>query len=293
MLLVRILGATRLLLNAAIQIVNRLSYAFTEPKHTESDQKVKAHLIVVKNKIYASAAYVCIESFLYWNSQAQAIIHTDAQTHEEVVLKVKKLNKNLRDRVSVLNDQLEVANDWQDSKLNLILSLTGSSDIFMDSDLRWNASLPKLSKPKGITFFVEEFTFDSVEDYRKIFDYLKVNHHLTKSMKNTSFVCWNGYVLSDEDKTNLKKFQNDYRLFIRANSQLFEYPDNLIRLSEQVTLSVAGQNALTSYLKLEDKRFDGSFVESSYLGSTGGQFSIFGILGTKIGKPFRFPSKLM
>jgi hypothetical protein len=182
-----------------------------------------------------------------------------------------------RDRVVVSCDYSSRQISWQDLKLELVLSLSGTTDVYMDADLRWNSRLPSLSRIKGIVFFVEEFEFGTVADYTQIFRALNRGEYLNKSMKNTSFLCFNGRLLTERELIEVKTFAEGFRQKVKENASELNEPEQLLRLSEQVTLSVVFDSSI-NYLKLEDRRFDGSFVESSYLGSTGAQFLSFRFL---------------
>jgi hypothetical protein len=258
-------------------MVNKLAYKhLPSANHPDPGESITAHLLVVKDRIYAHAAVVCISSFLYWNERASVIIHTDDITHDEVTREVEKLTN--RNRVIVSCDYSLRQSSWQDLKLELVLSLSGTKDVYMDADLRWNARLPSLSRIKGIIFFVEEFTFETVSDYAQIFHSLKRVEHLSKSMKNTSFLCLNGHLLAEKDIVEVKIFIERFRNKVNEMASELNDSEQLLRLSEQVTLSTIFGDTEIGYLKLEDRRFDGSFVESSYLGSTGAQFLSFGFL---------------
>jgi len=235
----------------------------------------RAHLLVVRSPIYAGMASICSRSFAYYNPKFCLIIHADEQTLKRVRRKTwlaRKLSPRLIQIVRVPNSQLT----WQEQKLRLVISLSGTSDIFMDADLRWNKSLPDFEEK--IYFLVEEFKVEkselSIED---TFLGKKIPHSFM--MKNTSFFCWNKMKITKEDQVNLFDI---YKSIFYGDSKTTKM--NQAHLSEQLALSmlIIEPSYNISYLKSTDSQYDGGIVESSYFGASGRRFGIFGDMNSRI-----------
>ena len=218
----------------------------------------EAHLLVVKNAIYARVVKVCVETFCFHNRFTRVYIHTDAATDEAVKKCLKKL---------IQTEELT----WQEHKLNLICNISGTKSIFMDADLKWNSSLPVIN---GLTLFVNEFSLDEHPEFNEFLTSAISGQYKFGSMKNTSFLAWNGIEISSSERTSLLNIYDK----IKAESE--KYPElsnklDSIRIAEQLALSIWTERIFPGqihFLKESDGFRDGSFVESSYFGATGSHF---------------------
>lgn len=166
---------------------------------------------------------------------------------------------------------IEDEKDWQEQKLDLILAMNGTSDIFLDADLRWNGSL---SEEKGkALFLVREFELKNKSPFREIlanFNNLPPN----SSMKNVSVFSFGGYQLSKTEFTSVRNTLDRYRKIV--DSPTVGSLDRVAvgRVIEQFALSVCSElwSVEIAYVKESDAPMDGGKVESCYFGATGGTF---------------------
>jgi hypothetical protein len=222
----------------------------------------RIHLLVVNSFYYALLAQICINSFLKHNPHFNFVIHTDSRL---VKILRKRFNSLIQHkRVDVIVD-IDQALTWQRSKLNVILGMNGTDDIFMDADLRWNGPL---IETKGITFYLREFSLGSSGLYTNAFPSygLSPDHH----MYNLSFFTFGGFVLSASEMDEVSLLQQEIEQLV---SEALAPSDILAirRMSEQLALSIAVCRFSTSVstIKSADHRSDGDFVESCYFGATG------------------------
>lgn len=233
----------------------------------------KIHLLVVSNPTYAKLAQTCVESFLFFHPNSQVVIHHDDRTKTHLLRHLKALQFFRKGRV--IYEKVSEGSAWQLNKLNLILELNGTRDIFMDCDLRWNGPILDSFENQQLMYFVEE---------RALSTYIGTNQVLTRnikkfsevSMKNTSFFSWSGRSI-EQSKVSLIV---DSWIEFHSNSGNFELDrrESVSRLSEQVVLSVmpAMFDLPYRFLKESDQQFDGSICESSYFGASGGRFALWG-----------------
>lgn len=235
------------------------------------------HVVVVKNPKYAEVAQICIASFLHFHPNARITVHCDSTTMQ--VMKKKSKFGLHGNQVKVIND-LTFNETWQDLKLGLISNLQGTNEFLMDADLKWNGPIEKFA---GITFFVREFMFHEDKLYLELFRDLGIVSQLDNSMKNTSFFSWQGKALSEGNVSELMELRKricDSAGKLGVDS---EQKNSIIRISEQLALSLLIQDSDASFLKAKDAQFDGRYVESSYFGATGTRFSKFGITSRRYG----------
>lgn len=245
----------------------------TRNSSSATSSNFKIHLLVVSNPDYAKLAKTCVESFLFFHPKSQVIIHHDDRTKTHLLRHLKALQLFRRGRV--IYKKVSEGSAWQMNKLNIILDLNGSKDIFMDCDLRWNGPILDSFDNQQLVYFVEE---------RALSTYIGTNEALTRnvkkfsevSMKNTSFFSWSGRSL-EQSKVSLIV---DSWIEFHSISSNFELNGNLSvsRLSEQVVLSIMPEmfDLPCRFLKESDRQFDGSICESSYFGASGGRFALWG-----------------
>jgi len=258
-------------IKSSIILINRslMSFRYINLKSKLSfDGHYEAHLLLVKNEIYAQIAKICVESFLFYNPNSIVVIHVDNKTKAATQKTLKKLV--LKKKVSILQIENETA-PWQDSKLNLILSLGDHKKFFMDADLKWNGPISPLN---GITLFVKEFAFEENSFYEPITSSNWFSEYSNATMKNTSFFHWGTYKPSEGDKKQIESLMN--KIEITTNNQVNsgDFNSRTKRISEQIALSLLVEklNQSVYFIKDSDGFKDGSFVESSYFGATGVTF---------------------
>ena len=230
---------------------------------------IEAHVLVVKNKKYAPIAKICIESFCFYNPGYIAVVHVDSFTADETQKCLKSLIRKKRVRlVFVPNQQVT----WQTQKLELICSLSGSSSLFMDADLKWNGPLPEIA---GVTFFVNEFQLDDDTTYSEKLFTLFPEKQFLGTMKNTSFFTWGGSRISNHERNRILEIEGILVDSFTIDTDLGDTNSGLVRMSEQLALSLAIEEMTqlaVYYLKSSDGFKDGTFLESSYFGATGATF---------------------
>lgn len=243
----------------------RFRWRFLSPG-IQNLEKFEINLLIVKNVAYLKIAEICILSFLYFHPNSIFYVHCDSET---AAVAVKKFKKN-GSKVIVLND-MSNEKSWQEAKLELFFKLSGTSQILMDADLRWNGVLPPLT---GITFFVREFDMSEKSPERQVIR--AINHgQLTKSqMKNTSFVFLNEKNLASAEKNEMLQTVRNFENLLNESDVGQLDKASLDRLREQFVISVFADRWSDEifYLKSSDGHKDAKFVESSYFGATGSTF---------------------
>jgi hypothetical protein len=213
------------------------------------------HFLILKNPIYLNAGIIAIHSFLARNRNYIAVIHTD----NELYANVREFAENsiYRERIEIIRSHAEI--HWTEKKYELLMSLQGKKDLYLDVDTRCNK---KIKIGNEVTCFVDEGNILEQPPYSEILRQFPAVEFPNKSqMLNTSFFTWNGHRLPE------KIHGNDlYR-------ELFEVASAFAkeRLSEQIAISMLVTNYFPEYekLKKQDKSFDKGVIESSYLGATG------------------------
>jgi len=250
-----------------IRVLRSLKYTHLTNQSSSKSTYV-ANLLVVKKPVYAKVAKICAESFYFSNPKCKVVIHVDSFTEKAVKKSLKRLIKLGVVEIRNLNmDSLS----WQELKLELVLSMKDQSEFFMDADLRWNGRIPELS---SITYFVNEFNFADKSPYAELIQASNWKYGQSISMKNTSFVAWASYRITEEDRLlvqNVMEYMNQTCLI---ENQFPEHQASLSRISEQIALSILAEkiSEKITYLKSKDGYRDGTFVESSYFGATGSTF---------------------
>lgn len=252
--------------------LTRRIYWLTCDSRQRNESYFKVHLLLVANSVYAKLAKTCVESFLHYHPNAHIVIHCDSNTKHSVFREFKILKLFRRSSFSIV--EVEECAIWQLHKLKLILGMSGTTDIYMDCDLRWNGSIGDDSLGK-IVFFVEErllFTYDGLlEALPK-----SITKYSNTSMKNTSYFTWSGIKI--ESNQNQRIINNWLEMQDILALNLTERASSISRISEQVIIGLIPEilKIPFKFLKESDKQFDGSICESSYYGASGGRFAIWG-----------------
>jgi hypothetical protein len=243
-------------------------WRYSRPKESSKELFI-AHLLVVKNSKYSGLARVCIESFLFHHPKCSIIVHCDYFTYSHTQMILRKIVK--RGSVKVILDQVDDQMTWQDQKIQLLISLNGTSDIFMDADLRWNGSIPIR---KGLTFFVDEFAMQQKSPFKEMLSLSEFANFSNPIMRNTSFFTFSGTEINDSLIEDIFRIHSLILDVVESDSVALLDRSDISRISEQLAISLAVEKwGMSIYaLKVSDGHRDGKFVESSYYGATGVSF---------------------
>ena len=232
-------------------------------------RELNAHVMLTRNERYVDFAETCIYSFLHYHPNTTFTLHCDNATIGRVNSKFKKGIVDGKILVKLLKSDDE--KDWQEQKLDLILSMTGTSDIFLDADLRWNGAL-NVENGKAL-FLVKEFELRDKSPFREILTQFN-NFPPHSAMKNVSVFSFGGYQLSTAEFTSVLNVMDRYREIV--DSPIVGRLDKVAvgRVIEQFALSICSEiwGTEVTYVKESDAPMDGGIVESCYFGATGGTF---------------------
>lgn len=251
--------------------LQRFFWLFSHAKN-RNDNLITVHMLVVNRKIYSKLAYLCILSFLFHHPNSRIVIHHDEKTFSSLQIRFFLLNKLKQRRVKF--KQLQESNEWQLHKLNIILSLMGSTDFYMDCDLKWNGFIPP-PETRGIIYFIKEKSFVEYVGLPEILNEIPIAaSNLT--MRNTSLFSWGGLSLNDSQVLQFRALAGGLQL--SSQNLIYRSPADYHRIHEQISLSLIPELYLLpfQYLKESDQQFDGSVCESSYYGASGGRFALWG-----------------
>jgi hypothetical protein len=227
-----------------------------------------ANVLIVRNPTYCDLAKVCVVSFLHFHPKSTIKIHVDSATIQKSQIIFRREIHQRRVILIVSDDN---SSTWQEIKMKTILGMKESNEFFMDADLRWNGALPEL---EGVTFFVEEFILGNKSPYAQMLDSSFFAEFGQVSMKNTSFLSWGNYKITQAEKNLVLTIEKN--IIKAVNSELVPLDDKSFvkRISEQLALSLFAEKIPESifFLKANDGHRDGSFLESSYFGATGSRF---------------------
>lgn len=235
-------------------------------------EPISVKMLVVNKKIYAKLAYLCVLSFLFYHPNAKIIIYHDKRTQKYLQRHFFLISILKRNHVEFV--KLQTSEEWQAHKINIILSLVGSADYYMDCDLRWNGSLPE-KRSCEMLYFVEEKFLTLYDDVEKLIANFPVNRSKAM-MRNTSLFSWGEINLTEIQMKFFYSLVNQLRTKCRNNDDGSR--TSLYRVYEQIALSLIPElySKPFDYLKTSDRQFDGSICESSYYGASGGRFAIWG-----------------
>jgi hypothetical protein len=234
-----------------------------------SHKDIRAHVMLTRNNRYVDLAEICIQSFFHYHPNATFTLHCDNSTVKYVNSKFQKEITEGQIQVLLLN--IEDERDWQEQKLDLILAMNGSSDIFLDADLRWNGALNEESG-KAL-FLVKEFELRDKSPFREILTKFD-NFPPHSAMKNVSVFSFGGHQLSIAELSAIRDAMDHYRKIIASPIVGSLDKAAIGRVIEQFALSVCSEiwGIEISYVKESDAPLDGGKVESCYFGATGGTF---------------------
>ena len=225
--------------------------------------------MLTRDNRYVDLAEICIHSFLHHHPKATFTLHCDNSTLTYVNSKFHKEIAGGKIQVQLLN--IEDEKDWQEQKLDLILSMNGTSDVFLDADLRWNGALRE-ENGKAL-FLVREFELKDKSPFREILANIN-NLPPNSSMKNVSVFSFGGFQLSNTEFTSVRNTMDRYREIVDSPTVGSLDKVAVGRVIEQFALSVCSElwSVEIAYVKESDAPMDGGKVESCYFGATGGTF---------------------
>ncbi len=222
------------------------------------------HMLVCKRREYVAISKFAIASFLRFNSNYKILLHSD----REQLQNAKKLS------VLFPGSRFNVIHDIPDSgypyelKGQLLLSLQGTHDIYLDVDTRTNGSLPNISAPLTL---VAEFKMKDNINFSRILRELDLSHFENCYLLNVSIVSWAGHdfgISGDEFSVWCRKYmQIDWNSFL--SSEQIPY---FKRFVEQVFMSIKMQERGFQVLKEKDRVGDKGLIECSYFGASGYRF---------------------
>ena len=112
--------------------------------------------------------------------------------------------------------------------------MNGTSDIFIDADMRWNGCL---NLDKYIYFLVREFPLWKSPEYLDFFFSLKIELNEKKYMWNTSFFTFNSIRINERIIKRMYEFYEKLTLIYESNGKDFNSNSIKERLIEQLTMS--------------------------------------------------------
>lgn len=237
-------------------------------RRLQSNEYFEVNLLIVKNVSYVNLAYDCIRSFLAFHPNATFTIYVDLATSARMIERLKRRNILEVCTIIWINDTKKV---WQEMKLDIILSQSGTKKLFMDADLRWYGPLPKINE---VTFLVDEGPLMKSKIFKQVIE-SNESFNTEAHMLNVSFVALNGKVVSPEVQTKIKDTCENYDKIIRVAVGDAKEIELVGRLREQFAISIFTHEISSHYalLKKNDSRADkDALVSSCYFGSTGLNF---------------------
>jgi len=120
-------------------------------KICKSDEHQNFKILAIKKPEYAFLASICCKSLLAVHPNSSIEVVCDQFTKKSFLINTKLIRKIFDLKIMTIESE----KSWQEQKFELILSMNGSSDIFLDADLIINKKITKMANP---TLFVKEFT---------------------------------------------------------------------------------------------------------------------------------------
>jgi hypothetical protein len=229
---------------------------------SEEKQFYKVHILATNSRNYVLLAETCVYSFLRMQQGSTFVIHVDPGLQRYARFRFRALIKREIVEIRLIDSG---SHSWQATKLELILGMCGTQELFMDADLRWNSRLPSLY---GLTSYLEEFEFGAALLPKELEVFLPDSQGIR--MMNLSFFTFSGVCIGFDLHEETKELQTRINELISYHSENVELI-KAARMSEQIALSyILGKYSYkVNFLKVTDSRNDGSFVESCYFGATG------------------------
>jgi hypothetical protein len=227
--------------------------------HTDKSTTT-VHFLVVKKRDYASLVQIAIESLLFHNPGFKVRVHCDDSTYPALTHKLFLTRIRHRGKVSLSIDSND--DHWKTLKYNLLLSLKGTNEFFLDADTKVNAKLKLFDSP---FFLVSEYRAD-LSAFKNLPPEVLNSRLSSFLVKNTSAFGWGGINLTTNQIEVAWKIYESVSVNLENSEKA--------RLSEQIALSLFLDwlDVSTKFLKEKDAQFDQGIVESSYFGATTSRF---------------------
>ena len=227
--------------------------------------KACVHIICVRKKEYLKATIRCANSIWFHTPEVRIVVYLDVDLSEYQDLLLRKFHRSDRVRL-IVEENFE---SWQELKLRVILNYLGENDFFSDADLYWNDSFP-ISR-KGFYFATEEASLNR-EPYFSVITAAGIDLKENSFMANSSFISLGKDLDRREFKSEVENFFSQLRATVIKGDFEQRIQNKILRLSEQVALSLAINSRMSFFepLKATDKPMDGGIAESYYLGTTKG-----------------------
>ena len=235
---------------------------------TATDQILRNHILLTRDTRYVDLAEICVLSFLFHHPKAHFTLYCDEKTVNYAGKKFTAEIKKSQIYIEILNKNFE--QNWQEQKLEIILSMNGTHDLMLDADLRWNAPL---ERTEGALFLVKEFELKDKSPFREILAKASIVSP-EASMKNISIFSFGGLELTNSEINKIRITMREYQEIV--DSDVVGKLDKIAikRVMEQYALSLCSEtwSTKTTFVKKSDRPLDGGIVESCYFGATGGTF---------------------
>lgn len=262
-----ILKYVKMLSSKIDAIFRHFKWQYLSPRN-KSLEHFKVHFLVVKDIKYIKVLKICIDSFLYWHPESAITIHADSFTYGK--LQNQFSGKRYSGNTKILLD-MDNGSEWQNLKLELITGLNGSSDLYFDADMRWNGCMKDCDRT---SFLTTEFNLKNRTTFLNLINVLRDGRYYDAKMRNTSFFTFAGFSIPKNLMKDVFTLHEEIKLIFHSEAFGIEDKPQLLRISEQLALSLAVEDwgIEISQLKEKDRYKDGTFVESSYFGATGTSF---------------------
>jgi hypothetical protein len=246
------------------KIFERIRQRFASKRKIQASNK-SVHIICVRKVEYLKAAIRCANSIWYHSPDLNIVLHLDSDLYKNKDILGKGLHRI--DRVKyILEDSFET---WQELKLKVILHDLSGEDYFSDADLYWNGPLPL---PSSGIYFAAENALLNANPYASAISASGIEIENETFMANSSFICLGKDLVKDDFAKEVQEYFHKIRTACEQNLVDKSSERKILRLSEQISLSIAINKRKDYFnpLKAKDKPMDGGIAESYYLGTTKG-----------------------
>jgi hypothetical protein len=216
-------------------------------------------------------AEIWVSSFLFYNPKAYFILYClycDKKTTNYVGKEFNTEIKKLQIDIEILNKNFD--QNWQEQKLEIILSMNGTLVLMIDADLRWNAPLESTG---SVLFVVKEFELKDKSPFGEILAKARIVPP-EASMKNASLLSFGGFKPTNSEIDQIRITMRDYQEIVDSDvvGKLDKFA--IERAMEGYALSLCSEKWSTkaTFVKKSDRPLDGGIEESCYFGATGGTF---------------------
>lgn len=223
-----------------------IKWKYLRPKNKSSDV-LNVHFLLVKDTKYVSVIKICLDSFLYWHPAAKITIHVDSITKSQVEKEL--LTRRKRSNIEIKMDMDFPESSWQNLKLRLLACLNGTFDIYLDTDMRWNGTMPECN---SVTFFTTEFTLKDMTLYLVLLTHLQNGKYMAAKMRNTSFFTFWGFKIDEDSLKDIEELHNQIISLVKSDNFGSKDRPHLLRIAEQLAISIASEDWGTQISQLKD-----------------------------------------